>query len=41
MKTYAKIAKNNLLWAKHGLAIGEKIGQYNTVVVEAQQSAEK
>ena len=41
MKTYAEIAENNLLWAKHGLAIGEKIGQYNTVVIEAQQSAEK
>lgn len=41
MKTYAEIAENNLLWAKYGLDIGEKLGQYNTVVIEAQQSAEK
>lgn len=41
MKSYHEIAENDLLWAKSSLNIGDQMGQYNMVVVQAQQSAEK
>lgn len=41
MKTYREIAENDLLWAKSSINIGDQMGQYNMVVVQAQQSAEK
>ncbi|MBP3887350.1 MAG: HEPN domain-containing protein [Cellulosilyticum sp.] len=41
MKTYRDIAENDLLWAKSSMNIGDQMGQYNMVVVQAQQSAEK
>ncbi len=41
MKTYRDIAENDLLWAKSSINIGDQMGQYNMVVVQAQQSAEK
>ena len=41
MKSYREIAENDLLWAKASLSVGDQMGQYNMVVVQAQQSAEK
>lgn len=41
MSTYQKIAENDLMWAKSSLSVGDQIGQYNMVVVQAQQCAEK
>lgn len=41
MKSYREIAEDDLVWAKHSLDIGDSLGQYNMVVVQAQQSAEK
>lgn len=41
MKTYQEIAENDLLWAKASLPIGDKLGEYNVVVLQAEESVEK
>lgn len=38
MKTYQEIAENDLLWAKASLPIGDKLGEYNVVVLQAEYS---